>query len=141
MRPDTVLGLDPSHDQGAVVDFAFKAAARRGAALRVVHAWRLPLPHAVAPISPETWERDQAAAGRKVEAVLRPWRAKYPEVPVRLDLRCGSPRGALLAVGRESALVVVGRRSRPRSLGPRLGSFAHTLLHRAAAPVAVVPHA
>nr|WP_318216996.1 universal stress protein [Streptomyces sp. SCL15-6] len=44
----------------------------------------------------------------------------------------------LLNASNEADLLVIGRRSSGRS-GPRLGPVAHTVLHHAVCPVAVVP--
>ncbi|MGW8378401.1 universal stress protein [Streptomyces sp. ODS28] len=137
-RP-VVLGLDPAHHQDPAIAFAFEAALRHHSTLRVVHAWWLPVAHALAPISPATWEEDEAAAYAAVRAVLRPWREKYPQIRVKLDLRHGDPRPTLCVNAARASLTVVGRgpHTTPR---PHLGPVTHTLIRRATSPVAVVPH-
>ncbi|MER6038072.1 universal stress protein [Streptomyces sp. NPDC001835] len=139
-RP-VVLGLDIERPDDAPLEFAFDAAARRGAALRAVHAWPEPPPafprFAGDAELHDSSERAQAALLHKV---LRPWRHKFPDVEVIEASRCASAAQALVADSRDASLVVVGRRIRTGSLGPHIGHVTHSALHHVAAPVAVVAH-
>src|SRR5690606_21086479 len=47
-RLPVVLGIDTRHPDDAVIAFAFEEAARRGTAVRAVHAWTLPAHYAFA---------------------------------------------------------------------------------------------
>ncbi|MGV9847356.1 universal stress protein [Streptomyces sp. NPDC003442] len=47
----------------------------------------------------------------------------------------------LLGAAAQAGVMVVGRPTHRPAVGPRLGHVAHALLHHAACPVAVVPHA
>lgn len=76
---DVVLGLDTRRPGDAVIGFAFEAAARRRATLRVVHSWDLPAYYgygaAIDPgLNAALAEKETAALG----AALRPWREKFP---------------------------------------------------------------
>jgi nucleotide-binding universal stress UspA family protein len=51
----------------------------------------------------------------------------------------GSARKVLLEASHGADLLVVGARRRPGHFGLQLGLVAHTVLHHAACPVAVVP--
>ncbi|MEU9044771.1 MULTISPECIES: universal stress protein [unclassified Kitasatospora] len=57
------------------------------------------------------------------------------------DSAAGWVRPALAQASRTAALVVVGRRAPAHPLAaPKLGQVAHSVLHSAQCPVAVVPH-
>jgi nucleotide-binding universal stress UspA family protein len=138
---DVVLGLDHEHPDDAVIAFAFEAAARRAARLRVVHSASLPPYYAyglaIAPELNAELARQEATA---VDAVLAPWREKFPGVEVVEQPAVGSASSHLVDAAHNASLVVVGRRMRRTPLGARLGPVAHAVLHHAVAPVAVVPH-
>jgi nucleotide-binding universal stress UspA family protein len=77
---------------------------------------------------------------KALDEALRPWRDRYPQVPVTEHVEMGSAGQVLLAAAAHAHLVVVGRHA-SRPVGPRIGSVAHALLHHAPCPVAVVPPA
>ncbi|MFD5257551.1 universal stress protein [Streptomyces bobili] len=139
-RP-VVLGLDVEKPDDSVLAFAFEEAARRDTALHVVHAWTL-APYYVysLPAAPEIGAelgRQEAAA---LAGLLRPWRAKYPDVEVVEISRTGTAADRVLDASREASLVVVGRRIRRSPFGTHIGPVAHAVLHHSTAPVAVVAH-
>ncbi|MDX2760384.1 universal stress protein [Streptomyces europaeiscabiei] len=77
---------------------------------------------------------------REPADVLRPWQDKFPGVAVTEEALVGDAGAHLVDASRGASLVVVGRRTREGSLGPRLGPVAHEVLWHAVSPVAVVPH-
>jgi nucleotide-binding universal stress UspA family protein len=130
-----LLGIDARRPAAAAVDFAFDAARVRDARLRAVHAWELPSSAAESPFGVS--EEDRAAwEDQEVQLLadaLRPWRAKYPGVPVLEDVLLFSPSQALNHHAARAALAVVGR-------GPdRAPGIARSLLREAGCPVAIVP--
>ncbi|MCF6524867.1 universal stress protein [Streptomyces sp. JJ36] len=143
MANDVVLGLqlDRSADD-PLLAFAFDAAARRSAVLRVVHTWELPPSFGIRPFAavPGTAEE---MADEKTEALsdaLRPWREKYPAVDVEYQVVLGRAPHQLVEAASDASLLVVGRRNRRSPIGTHLGSVTHAVLHHADVPVAVVPH-
>lgn len=139
-RP-VLLGLDAGAPDAALVEFAFDAAARRSAPLRVVHGWNLPSSYAygMAPDAQVITMLAQSQADAVHEA-LGPWRQKYPDVEVVVESSLGSPSLFLIDASREASLVVVGRRVRRSRTGAHIGAVTHAVLHHASAPVAVVAH-
>jgi nucleotide-binding universal stress UspA family protein len=138
---DVVLGLDHEHSDDAVITFAFEAAARRAARLRVVHGASLP-PYYVYGLAADPalggeLAREEASA---VDAALAPWREKFPGVEVVEQAAIGNAGGHLVDAAADASLVVVGRRIRRTPLGAHIGPVTHAVLHHATAPVAVVPH-
>ncbi|MFA3872595.1 universal stress protein [Streptomyces sp. MMCC 100] len=148
-----VLGLRTDRPCDELIEFAFDAARRRGTGLRVVRAFRtafrsepvpsLPLASA-APEGPPPVPRPQAQAladeERTVAAVLRPWREKYPTVPVTETVSEGRAAAVLVRAAQEAGLLVVGRRGIDQQVGVHTGPVTHAALHHVGCPVAVVPH-
>ncbi|MFJ8781763.1 MULTISPECIES: universal stress protein [unclassified Streptomyces] len=138
---DVVLGLDTRRPCDELIEFAFEAAGRYGAALRVIHAFTVPsadgadLP-AVTGTGPEVL----AARERAVVATLRPWCEKFPEISVTETVSEGRAATALVRASSGASLVVVGRRIRDGHLGTHIGPVTHAALHHVGCPVAVVPH-
>ncbi|MGW3206071.1 universal stress protein [Streptomyces sp. NPDC001135] len=139
-RP-VVVGLDIADPAGTLLEFAFDAAARRGASLTVVHGWSAP------PTSFYRFYGDAELYGSLARRqatglteVLRPWRQKFPDVEVTEASHCGSAAQVLVAASRDASLVVVGRRIRSSPLGAHIGHVTHAVLHHVVAPVAVVAH-
>lgn len=139
-RP-VVLGVDPYGLDESVASYAFEAAAVRETVLHAVYSWSVPpyyqraltLDHqALGEISREE--------GRALAALIAPWRERFPQVTVEERTHQGKPAVHLVEASRDACLVVVGRRVRHRPLGARVGPVTHSVLHHAAAPVAVVAH-
>ncbi|MFF3817864.1 universal stress protein [Streptomyces bluensis] len=122
---DVVLGLDTPRPGDELIEFAFEAARHRAARLRVVHAFSVP---------------SAEGAGPRMD-LLRPWREKFPGVPVTETVGEGRAATALVRASTRASLVVVGRRTRGSRLGTHIGPVTHAVLHHADCPVAVVPHA
>ncbi|MDT0463649.1 universal stress protein [Streptomyces gibsoniae] len=133
---------DPE-DGAAALGFAFATAAARGAALRVVRAWSLPPVFAYSPASLKLLDEAgglEPYERKALDEALRPWRERFPDVPVTEHVEMGSAGQVLLEAAAGAQLVVVGRHA-SLPVGPRIGSVAHALLHHAPCPVAVVPPA
>ncbi len=118
--------------------FAFEEAARRGAAVEAIRAWRCPArestDHALLTGEPARLHERQA-----VEALD----SALQDAPGTAELRrrtVEGPAGAVLVGASHHAdLLVVGARRRPRHFGLQLGRVAHRVLHHSACPVAIVP--
>lgn len=138
-----VLGIDVSEPCDEVIEFAFSSALVRRAPLHVVHAWSDPSPASIG--SGEIALVEQPKQVREwqgfVEAVLRPWRLKHPDVAVTETVEKGRPAPVLLDTAAGAGLLVVGRREREHPhFGPQTGPVTHHMIHHATCPVAVVPH-
>ncbi|MFJ4186694.1 universal stress protein [Kitasatospora sp. NPDC089509] len=138
---EVVVGVDAHAPEEEVLDFAFRAAALRGARLRAVHGWDLPplFGYAGGAVPAGEVAQLETLEAKLLSLALAGPRERHPEVAVVEDVRLGVARG-LVESSAGAALVVVGRRRRPVEFGPRLGRVAHAALHHAEAPVAVVPH-
>ena len=139
---DVVLGLDLGDPCDEVIEFAFEAARLRGARLHVVHAWQEPSPLGLGPgeiglvNGPE--QADEWLGF--LDAVIKVWRDKYPEVEVVETVAEGRARSVLVRAATGASLLVVGRRTTERAAGPRTGPVTHAAVQHVGCPVAVVPH-
>ncbi|MFE6937812.1 universal stress protein [Streptomyces chartreusis] len=139
---DVVLGLDLGDPCDEVIEFAFEAARLRGARLHVVHAWQEPSPLGLGPgeiglvNGPE--QADEWLGF--LDAVIKVWRDKYPEVEVVETVTEGRARSVLVRAATGASLLVVGRRTSERPAGPRTGPVTHAAVQHVGCPVAVVPH-
>jgi nucleotide-binding universal stress UspA family protein len=142
---EIVVGQQGEPDDSAdALRFAFETAALRGATVRAVRAWTLPPVFAYSPGSMKLLDEAGGLEPYERKALgeaLKPWRARFPEVPVIEHVEIGSAGQVLLSVAGRAQLMVVGRRARRTAVGARIGSVAHGVLHHAGCPVAVVPHA
>lgn len=127
---DVLAGMDTSLPSDHVIGFAFEAAARRGARLRIAVGY-------------DGRRADRAEGGvsaargsAEFQDLLAQWREKFPHTEVTTEVVVGDAERHLIEAGAGACLLVVGRRAG----GPGLGPVAHAVLRRVHVPVAVVPH-
>lgn len=140
---DVVLALDLARPDDRVIAFAFDAAARRAAGLRVVHSRNRPSAYGEGVAHSLDVDLDGELAAQEADEfarVLRPWQEKFPAVPVTGEAVIGPPARHVIEAAAGAPLLVIGRRTPSPKLGARLGPVAHAVLHHSPAPVAVVPH-
>jgi nucleotide-binding universal stress UspA family protein len=145
-------GLDGTHERillgagepatgGEAVRFAFREAEARKCTLDVVRAWRCPahetVDHPLLAEEPAHAHEERASA--LLDALLHDSMADHSGVRVRRSTVEGPARRVLLNRAAAADLVIVGARRRTGHFGLQLGRVAHTLLHHADCPVAVVP--
>ena len=138
--PSTVVvGVEGNAGDEPVLAFAVAEAAARSAGLKAVHAWRdVPLESTVGGFGPLVdWTAVEAHERELVTEVVARVRRDAPGVEIDGELVRDNPATALLAASTGAELLVVGHRHRSRLA--RLGSTTHGVLHRASAPIAVVP--
>ncbi|MFD2419886.1 universal stress protein [Amycolatopsis pigmentata] len=113
-----VVGVDGGQGSVAATGLAFEEAALRGVSLVALHA-------------------DEGRERVSLDAVLAPWREKYPEVTVQEVTTREDPRKGLLDWSGRAQLVVVGSRGRGGFTGLLLGSTSHAVIHHADCPVLI----
>jgi nucleotide-binding universal stress UspA family protein len=135
-----VAGVDHSLRSGAVLAFAFAAAANRGRALAVVHvahgwstdAWQDLLFDELHLAEPDPdWQL--------LERLVKPLQALYPRVPVKLALHQAPVAAGLLRAAGGAELLVVGATGHGRIGGTLGASVGRAMVTRAPCPVAAVP--
>src|SRR5690606_31226657 len=138
-----VVGLDGSEQSAGALRFAMAEAARLGAAVTAVRAWRLvsrPDPKtadgaAVAEAQAAMAERVAQDMRKTVEEVRT---GETAEVDVEVEAVEGQPAHTLITSGGDADLIVVGSRGRGGFAGLLLGSVSQTVLHHSEVPVVVV---
>ena len=135
-----VVGVDGSEQATTAVRWATREAARRGAALRVVHAWVWPLYRISldAPPGAPPGAGLRAVAEQVLADAVRAARETDSRVEVDTDLVVGEPAAALLRAAETAGLLVVGNRGVGGFGGLLLGSTGVSASARAACPVVVV---
>jgi len=137
-----IVGVDGSSASKVAVDWAARDAARRGAALKLVHVLTPPavmaFPEVPMPPGYLQWQEEEGrtlldAALKTVEEATRGTRVEVttemvagPSVPVLADLSTGAQ------------MVVVGSRGRGAFARGLLGSISTGLAHHAKCPVAII---
>ncbi|MGV4981052.1 universal stress protein [Streptomyces sp. NRAIS3] len=136
-----VLGVGEPGTGGMAASFALREAEARKCELDVVHAWRRPadrpaqqpLPTLDAGLAHE----EQATA--LIDELLEDPLTDHPDARVHRSVVEGPARTVLLQRSAAADLLVVGVARRRGRGGLELGRVAHTVLHHAGCPVAVVP--
>ncbi|MCC3777283.1 universal stress protein [Streptomyces sp. UNOB3_S3] len=136
-----VVGVGDEEEAATAVRFALREAATRGCELQAVRAWRSPQPSADPLIVLDsTAVAYEEQAGAILNDALKEAVAEHPEVTVRRTVLEGPAHRVLLDPAADADLLVLGATRRQGRFGLQLGRVSHTALHRAACPVAVVPH-
>ncbi|MER7752558.1 universal stress protein [Kitasatospora sp. NPDC097643] len=135
VTPTVLTGVDGSPESTAAAHWAAGEALRRGAELRLVHAWpwltdgRAAFAEADAP--PEAALRTLAEAADAV-------RAQHPGLAVHTDVVLDAPVDGLIAAAVDAELLVVGSRGLGGFSGLLLGSVGMAAAARSEVPVVVV---
>jgi nucleotide-binding universal stress UspA family protein len=136
-----VVGVDGSEGSVAALELAIREAKLRGAAVKAVAAWKVPVAAyesgwAAAALDPTAFEEAAAAA---LEGALVAANGATSGVNVSRIVREGQAADVLVAEAREADLLVVGSRGLGGFRGLLLGSVSQQCAHHAACPVMIVP--
>jgi nucleotide-binding universal stress UspA family protein len=114
-----LLGLAGVPEDGPAVEFAFDFAKTHNVALHAVHA-----------------SNNRAA---QAGSLLAPWRERYANVRVHIEVLADKPAHALVEKSRTARLLIVGCHHHKALHRMLQGSVSHTSLYHAACPVAIIP--
>ncbi|CAL9325872.1 universal stress protein [Streptomyces sp. SudanB182_2057] len=136
-----VVGVGDAPGGAGAVRFAVREAELRGCALTAVRAWRSPSQEPVDHmlIADDAARSREQRAAADLDAALREAVREHPGVDIDLRPVEGPAHRVLLDASAGADLIVVGAQRRHGHFGLQLGRVAHTLLHHAPCPVAVVP--
>ncbi|MFG3442958.1 universal stress protein [Nonomuraea sp. NPDC047897] len=137
VRGQVIVGVDDTPEGETALRYAFEQAALRGATLRAIHAWQLPV-HAFAPELAYDMDDVRTTQYRLIKAAIERFEKEFPQVTVVEDVQSGHPVEALTRASSEGDLVVVGSHGRGALGAMLLGSVSRGVLHHAHCPVAVV---
>lgn len=134
-----VVGIDGSASATSAIRFALREASERDLGLSAVHAsWLAVTDSAMASGMARAWEEVRAEQRERAFDALADARKDFPRVTVRETVVSAHPVEALVAASEGASLLVVGSRGRGGFAGLLLGSVGQGVLHRSAAPVAIV---
>lgn len=134
---EVLVGVDSSAPARAALRWATAEATRRGARLRVLHAYLAPWPDAAfLPEPAENHAREESAA--LVAAATAQAHALAPHLDIKGGSTHGTAAGLLLAEARPNDLIVVGSRGHAGFAAALLGSTSQQVAIHAHGPVAVV---
>lgn len=136
-----VVGADGSADSLDAVELAAAEADWTGQALHILHAWQEPGIYASTDIYPigiadSVRESERLVLAESAAGLA----AKYPDLVVHEQLVHEQPATALLDLGANARLLVVGSRGRHGIARVLLGSVSHTVVLHAPCPVMVTRH-
>ncbi|WP_113703734.1 universal stress protein [Nonomuraea lactucae] len=137
VRGQIVAGVDDEPECEPALAYAFEQAALRGATLRALNAWQLPV-HAFAPELAFDLDDIRATQHQVVRRALERFEKEYPQVTVVEDVQTAHPVEALARASAEADLLVVGSHGRGAIGAALLGSVSRGVLHHTHGPVAVV---
>jgi len=139
-----VVGVDGSEGGAAALEFAAGDAVFRGARLRIVSAWEIPVVAAdrghfgSAPLDTATLDVFQARAQQVADDALAAAKALQPSVEVETLTVHGHAADVLLEHAADATLLVVGRRGLGGFKSLLLGSVSQQVVQHATCPVVVV---
>jgi nucleotide-binding universal stress UspA family protein len=139
MKPteQIVAGVDTSVVSWFALRWATAEAVRRGASLRIVHAYHAPLPDAAYhPLQADVAALKAATA--VVDDAAEYVRRRAPGIDLKAETVAGGAAAALMAVARPGDLVVVGNRGHSELAATITGSTCQQVALHARASVAVV---
>ncbi|MEV7599821.1 universal stress protein [Kitasatospora sp. NPDC089797] len=138
MTSTVVAGIDGSAASTAAARWAAEEAVRRGASLRLVHAW----PWLTDGVSSFAEPDDlPAAAQRTLAEAADGIRADHPDLAVQTDAVLDAPVDGLVAAAADADLLVLGSRGHGGFAGLLLGSVSMAVAGRSPVPVVVVREA
>jgi nucleotide-binding universal stress UspA family protein len=134
-----VVGLDPSQNSRAALEWAADEAQLRGARLLIGHSWSM-LGYRL----PEAYRRDMVkdalkAAQQFVDAAAADMRKRQPSLDVQTELLEETAVEGLLDLAAKADLVVLGRRGLNAFLTFLLGSVSEGVVAHTTVPAVVVP--
>lgn len=138
------VGIDGSETSGVSLAWAARESTRRGALLRVIHAYTIPVYGgdfgAVMAFPAVELEEFHTLHQKTVADQLEPIRASYPDLAIETVVHSGPPITAIVEGAKDSEMIVVGSHGTGPLAALLLGSVARGVAHRAPCPVVLVPN-
>jgi nucleotide-binding universal stress UspA family protein len=136
-----VVGVDGSEGAAAALEFAAGEADFRGARLRIVSAWQLPVAAyggGFAPLDAGTIDVFRELGQQVAADALAEVKKLHPSLEGEAVADQGQPADVLLEHGADATLMVVGRRGLGGFKSLLLGSVSQQVVQHATCPVVVV---
>jgi nucleotide-binding universal stress UspA family protein len=136
---EVVVGVDGSPAGAEALRFAAQEASVRGARLRALLAWNLPVAASTL-LPPSLFDLSEIEDvwARILEEAVRPVAAAHPELEIVHEQVMGHPVQTLVDASEAADLLVMGSHGKGALAGLFLGSVSHGVLHHACCPVTVI---
>jgi nucleotide-binding universal stress UspA family protein len=134
-----LVGVDDCAEGCHAIEMAFDYADAYGCGLIAVRAFERPVPEWGADISPSVLRLEERCGAERhlLNALLDPWRDKYPDVMVEAVVSRRAAAQILVESSTGARLVVIGSHGRGSVAGTLLGSVGLHLVHHAGCPVLI----
>jgi nucleotide-binding universal stress UspA family protein len=139
-----VVGVDGSPGAIEALRFALSEARLRGARVRMVAVWHVPVAAYAGGYGPgdsELWSNLEQGARDGVRRALDEVGDLVADADLDTVVREGSPPEVLLEEAQDADLLVLGTRGLGGFRGLLLGSVSQQCAHHASCPLVIVPHA
>jgi nucleotide-binding universal stress UspA family protein len=140
--PVVVVGVDTHVSSAPALRWAADEAERRGAVLRVVHAWRLPIPVGSLAGGFPVWDDLEACRSAAMEEVARTVdtvTADHADMVIESMIAEGDAASALVTAAEGADLLVVGRHEHGRLAAWVFGSTSEITARNAPCPLVIIP--
>jgi len=136
--PVIVVGLDGSESSSQALLWAYQEAKLRGAVIRAVKAWELPIPTYAAYIPEQIYVDAAKDASTSVDDQIERVLGPHPDVTVTTEVHEGDASQVILDHSEDADMIVVGSRGLGGFSGVLLGSVSSRVVHHAKCPVVVI---
>lgn len=133
-----VVGFDGSPPSRHAVAWAAEAAVARGALLRIISCYEVPVEAPMLPVSGEATAGLVDGAVQCLGALVADVARRWPDLRVDDEVAAGPPAGVLSRAGAGAELLVIGASSRHGMAAFFLGSTARAVARKSPCPVVIV---
>lgn len=138
-EPVVTVGIQDGLEATGLLRAGFAEARMRDARLAAIHSWWLETDWDPSTLDQEYRADRDAATRRELGPILDGIRARFPDVEASLEVVNAPPADALIDAGRQSELLILGRRHHLLPLGGHLGPVARAILAHGDCPVFLTP--
>ena len=138
-EPVVTVGIQDGLEAPGLLRAGFEEARLRHARLAAIHTWWLDTDWEPSNLDQEYRSDRDASTRRELGPILDGIHMDFPEVKASLEVWNAPPADALMDAGRESELLILGRRHHLLPLGSHLGPVARAILAHGECPVFLTP--
>ncbi len=138
-EPVVTVGIQDGLEAPGLLRCGFEEARMRGARLAAIHSWWLDTDWEPSTLDQEYRADRDTSTRRELGPILEGIQLQFPTVKASLEVWNAPPADALMDAGRESELLILGRRHHLLPLGSHLGPVARAILAHGDCPVFLTP--
>jgi nucleotide-binding universal stress UspA family protein len=138
-EPVVTVGIQDGLEAPGLLRCGFEEAKLRRARLAAIHTWWLDTDWEPSSLDQEYRADRDASTRRELGPILEGLQLQFPGVKASLEVWNAPPADALMDAGRESELLILGRRHHLLPFGGHLGPVARAILAHGDCPVFLTP--